>query len=260
MLAKWRFHTLFFSLLLLAGCAASSHKAPLEERSGSHSRRVQVHTVARGDTLFSVARSHGFDAGELARANGLRAPYTIYPGQKLYVGTPAAVAAMRRGESYADENAAEGGAGGGAAAGKNSKSKSKTRLTKNAGEAMALGPWRWPADGALIQRFGGGEGGAKGIDIQGQLGEPVYAANSGKVVYAGSGLLGYGNLLIVRHNEQYLSAYAHNSRLLVREGEMIKAGDRIAEVGDSGTDSTRLHFEIRRYGEPVDPLGLLPRR
>jgi lipoprotein NlpD len=98
----------------------------------------------------------------------------------------------------------------------------------------------------------------KGIDIRGELGEPVYAVNSGKVVYAGSGLVGYGNLLIIKHSDRYLSAYAHNSRLLVGEGKIVKAGDRIAEIGDSGTDSVKLHFEIRCDGEPIDPLRILP--
>jgi lipoprotein NlpD len=120
--------------------------------------------------------------------------------------------------------------------------------------------WRWPAGGTLALGYRARGPAHKGIDIQGELGEPVYAANDGKVVYAGSGLVGYGNLLIIKHSDRYLSAYAHNNRLLVGEGVQVKAGDRIAEIGDSGTDSTKLHFEIRSDGEPVDPLRLLPAR
>ena len=120
--------------------------------------------------------------------------------------------------------------------------------------------WQWPAQGALIRPFTTRGVEHKGIDIQGKIGEPVVAANSGKVVYAGSGLVGYGQLLIVRHDDRYLSAYGHNSRLLVREGDTVKGGQRIAELGDTGTSSPRLHFEIRRDGQPVDPLVLLPAR
>ena len=100
----------------------------------------------------------------------------------------------------------------------------------------------------------------KGIDLGGKLGEPVLAAADGQVVYSGSGLRGYGKLLIVKHNETFLSAYAHNDRLLVKEGDFVKAGQRIADMGSSGTDRVKLHFEIRRDGTPVDPLKFLPRR
>ena len=100
----------------------------------------------------------------------------------------------------------------------------------------------------------------KGIDIKGGLGEPVLAAAPGVAVYAGSGIRGYGNLLIIKHSERFLSAYAHNSRLLVKEDEVIKAGQKIAEIGNSGTDQSKLHFEIRRDGKPIDPLRYLPKR
>jgi lipoprotein NlpD len=99
----------------------------------------------------------------------------------------------------------------------------------------------------------------KGIDIAGQLGQPVKAAANGVVVYAGRGLLGYGDMIIIKHDETYLSAYAHNSRLLVKEGDQVKAGQSVAEMGNTGTDRVKLHFEIRRRGEPVDPLGYLPK-
>ena len=99
-----------------------------------------------------------------------------------------------------------------------------------------------------------------GIDLAGAAGDPVYAANTGTIVYAGDGVRGYGNLLIVKHDATYLSAYAHNSRLLVKEGDVVKAGEKIAEIGDSGTDRFKLHFEVRRQGNPVDPLTVLPKR
>jgi lipoprotein NlpD len=111
-----------------------------------------------------------------------------------------------------------------------------------------------------LSSFQGNNGLNKGIDLGGKLGEPVLAAASGQVVYSGSGLRGYGKLLIIKHNETFLSAYAHNDRLLVKEGDLVKVGQRIADMGSSGTDRVKLHFEIRRDGTPVDPLKFLPRR
>lgn len=122
------------------------------------------------------------------------------------------------------------------------------------------GAWQWPAAGKVIGRFSGGAQPHKGIDLDGRAGDPVRAANSGVVVYAGSGVRGYGNLLIVKHDDVFLSAYAHNSKLLVKEGDVVRAGQTIAEIGDSGTDRVKLHFEVRRKGSPVDPAKVLPRR
>lgn len=124
----------------------------------------------------------------------------------------------------------------------------------------AAGGWAWPASGTLIGRFASNGSLNKGIDIAGQLGQPVLAASGGTVVYAGSGLRGYGELVIIKHNETYVSAYGHNRRLLVREGQQVKVGQSIAEMGSTGTDRVKLHFEIRRQGKPVDPLQYLPRR
>jgi lipoprotein NlpD len=118
--------------------------------------------------------------------------------------------------------------------------------------------WMWPASGKLVSKYA--EGGNKGVDIGGRIGEPVYAAAAGKVMYSGSGVRGYGNLVIIKHNEKYLSAYAHNKSILVKEGQSVKRGQKIAELGDSGTDSAKLHFEIRRFGKPIDPLQFLPDR
>ena len=118
--------------------------------------------------------------------------------------------------------------------------------------------WQWPSDGRVTRGFSSTV--HKGVDIDGQRGDPVRAAAPGQVVYAGTGIVGFGELIIVKHDDTHLSAYGHNDRLLVREGDSVAAGQQIAEKGDSGTDSVKLHFEIRREGKPVDPLGLLPRR
>ncbi len=124
--------------------------------------------------------------------------------------------------------------------------------------SMAVGTWLWPAKGALLGRFG--EEGGKGVDLAGERGAPVVAAAPGKVVYSGSGLRGYGQLVIIKHANEYLSAYAHNQKILVREGEQVNAGQKIAEMGDSDADRVKLHFEIRQFGKPLDPLKLLPDR
>lgn len=117
--------------------------------------------------------------------------------------------------------------------------------------------WAWPAPGRVVEKF---EGNNKGLAIAGRTGEPVLAAGDGRVVYSGSGLRGYGQLVIIKHNETYISAYAHNSRILVKEGQQVTRGQKIAEMGSSDADRTKLHFEIRRQGKPVDPLGHLPER
>ena len=120
--------------------------------------------------------------------------------------------------------------------------------------------WIWPVKGPLIQGFSTTGVINKGIDLAGTKGEPVLAAADGKVVYSGTGLVGYGNLIIIKHNETYLSAYGHNSKLLLKEGQWAKAGQKIAEIGSTGTQRDKLHFEIRRNGKPVDPLQYLPKR
>jgi lipoprotein NlpD len=118
--------------------------------------------------------------------------------------------------------------------------------------------WTWPAAGRVIATFS--ENGNKGVDIDGKLGEPVLAAGPGKVVYSGTGIRGYGQLVIVKHNDKYLSAYAHNSKILVKEGQDVTRGQKIAEIGRSDADRPKLHFEIRRFGKPIDPLQFLPNR
>ena len=118
--------------------------------------------------------------------------------------------------------------------------------------------WSWPSNGNLIGKFV--DGGSKGVEIAGQTGDAIYAAAAGKVTYRGSGVRGYGNLVIIKHNEKYLSAYAHNKSILVQQGQSVKRGQKIAELGATGTDKPMLHFEIRRFGKPIDPLELLPQR
>ncbi len=251
-------YTLLVAVLLLAlgACSAPHRAAPVVDRYNPSEKPPPYYIVSRGDTLFSIAWRYGFDVKRLANANNIRAPYTIFPGQAIMLK-----------ERYAAPSAPK------TVAGKSVSSpsvKTPTPTVKPQKKAIAKKPspprsaakesWRWPVKGPLTRGFVATGQAHKGIDIKGKMGEPVRASKSGVVVYAGSGLVGYGNLLILKHSERYLSAYGHNRRLLVKEGEGVNAGQTIAELGDSGTNSAKLHFEVRIDGKPVDPLKLLPRR
>lgn len=253
-----RLHILLLSvvLLLMHGCA-SGGSAPIEDRYSPSERAPEYYIVSRGDTLFSIAWRYGFDVKGLAAANQIGPPYTIYPGQRL--------ALRERSTSVSPPAAAPRNTPVRAAAPPPSTpssppvASSPKRPAKAVVSAPSSGGWRWPVKGPVVRAFVATGQAHKGIDIGGKIGEPVHAARSGVVVYSGSGLVGYGNLLILKHSEQELSAYGHNRKLLVKEGQQVKAGAVIAELGDSGTDSAKLHFEVRINGKPVDPLRLLPR-
>ncbi|MFN3714611.1 MAG: peptidoglycan DD-metalloendopeptidase family protein [Alcanivoracaceae bacterium] len=262
-------------LVWLAACGNSSH-APVVDRQGAVTRSAPVtsstsgsravHVVARGDTLYSIAWRHGRDFRQLAAANNIPPPYTIYPGQQIRLdgaasraiaSTPAA--APRPAQPPPQRPAATPPAAPAPVARPPTSAPTPAPAPRPAASTGPI-PWQWPADGPLLSRFAADSVSSKGIVIAGNEGDPVRAAAAGVVVYRGSGLTGYGNLLIIKHDERWLSAYAHNERMLVAEGEKVSAGQRIANMGDSGTYRTQLHFEIRRDGTPVDPLTLLPRR
>jgi len=262
---------LLLPLLWLAGCGNSGY-APVIDRYDSAGRPVTtasgrgVHVVARGDTLYSIAWRHGKDFRQLAAANNIAPPYTIYPGQQIRLDGTAPAAASRPATtdtpppSTASSAPAAPRPAAPAAASRPPASAPTPVPTPVPRPASGVVAWQWPADGQLISRFVANSLSGKGIIIGGNEGDPVRAAAAGVVVYRGSGLTGYGNLLIIKHDERWLSAYAHNERMLVSEGATVAAGQRIATMGDSGTFRTQLHFEIRRDGTPVDPITLLPRR
>lgn len=236
-----------FAFIFVVAC--SSVPAPVDHRSQPPSRKISTHIVGKGETLFSIAWGYGLDYRGLARANGIDSSYTIRPGQVLKLTDNAEASTAYKtastGKSVATSNKPSSTAAG-----------SVRPPVKSMGDGEVR--WQWPVAGKIIQRFSAAENANKGIDIAGKLGEPVVAASPGKVVYAGSGLLGYGLLIIIKHNDRYLSAYAHNHELLVKEGSSVKAGEKIAEMGSSGADRVKLHFEIRRDGKPVDPEAYLP--
>lgn len=238
--------------VVLVACSSSTNRAPVQDRNAVITSKTGYHVVARGETLYSIAWRYGIDYKKLAKSNGIGRNYTIYPGQKIYLNKTVTIKKPQKLASKPSSQKA-----------KLARSKSTTSSQKKSVKTPVSNgslKWRWPADGRIIARFSSQKSLNKGIDIEGALGEPVTAAAPGVVVYAGSGIRGYGNLLIIKHSERFLSAYAHNSRLLVQEEGVVKAGQKIAEIGKSGTDRSKLHFEIRRDGKPIDPLRYLPKR
>ncbi|TWR98270.1 peptidoglycan DD-metalloendopeptidase family protein [Pseudomonas saxonica] len=249
------------TLLLLAACSSTpKNGVRVVDRNGVAQRPAVTtgqYVVRRGDTLFSIAFRYGWDWKALAARNKIDPPFTIVPGQTIRF----------------DGRAGTVPSGGTTTTVVSSSAGTKTTVIKRpattskatvAPAPLPAGPapkgWGWPSDGILIGKFSSNGSLNKGIDIAGDLGQPVLAASDGSVVYAGSGLRGYGELVIIKHSDTYVSAYGHNRRLLVREGQQVKVGQTIAEMGSTGTDRVKLHFEIRRQGKPVDPLQFLPRR
>jgi len=256
----------------------------------------ETYTVKRGDTLFYIAWITGNDFRDLAQRNNVSAPYSLNVGQQLQVSNSSG-GTLTGGNAITAADANAGGVAvqpsapqikGGAVAqqpvitysedsGKPSEGKMLPSSGKNTvatttapvtaptvssttNSTTPVGNWRWPTDGKIIDNFSASEGGNKGIDIAGSRGQPVISTASGRVVYAGNALRGYGNLIIIKHNDDYLSAYAHNDTMLVREQQEVKAGQKIATMGSTGTSSVRLHFEIRYKGKSVNPLRYLPQR
>ncbi|MDE2504685.1 MAG: peptidoglycan DD-metalloendopeptidase family protein, partial [Burkholderiales bacterium] len=245
-----------------AASAAEPAKAP---PGAENAGKPGYYTVRPGDTLIRVALENGQNWRDIVRWNALVNPDRIEVGQVLRVVPPGAepgangvsvkpVAPVGRVETRTlDGRPVAGAAPASAAAGANG-----TTGAAVAHEGDEDINWMWPATGAIGTAFD--EAKNKGIDILGKAGDPVLAAADGRVVYAGAGLRGLGNLVIVKHNATYLSAYAHNQTLLVKEDQIVHRGQKIAEMGDTEADRVELHFEIRRQGKPIDPLKLLPPR
>ena len=242
-------------VLLLTGC--SGGYAPVSDQSlGSRPEPTRLasgeYRVQSGDTLFGIAFKLGVDPRELQRTNNIRDKNRIFVGQVLKT-EPAPKAQQSLAQKTTSTKTK-----------KNSQnvvsSKPETTPNKRVVAAATNIKWRWPHDGKVLAGYASAEGGNKGLDISGKIGDPVVAAAEGTVVYAGSGLLGYGNLVIISHSQEFLSAYAHNSRILVRENQKVKQGELVAEIGNTGASVPMLHFEVRRDGRPVDPLRYLPKR
>ena len=274
-----------FCCIFLHGCAGRSAPAPVillnsQVADGSQEYIDDTYKVQTGDTLYAVAWYTGNDYRDIAKFNGLSAPYTIFPGQILRVTPPPRIASSpvtpkskpsqstglttsnvyksvvdrKNTQAYRESE-------------QDVKPKIETRVKKPVEGAQHQAPtsfpdkvkkWVWPADGKLVDTFSRAESGNKGIDIAGTRGSSVVAAANGKVVYSGNALRGYGNLVIIKHTDTFLSAYAYNDTILVKEREWVSAGQKIATMGNSGTDSVKLHFEVRYRGKSLDPLKYLP--
>ena len=279
---------LLVSMMLVVGCSSRAlTNAPVEDRSTGLPRPVAsavaiapmpvmpgaenagkpgYYTVKPGDVVIRIGLETGQNWRDIVRWNNLTPPFTIEIGQVLRVLPPGSTdtAVVSRPVTPGSATATAGTTGAVAAASAAVRPASAPALTSPAPVAPAASAgeddiaWIWPAQGLLIAGFD--EAKTKGFDIAGKAGDAVIAAADGRVVYAGAGLRGYGNLIILKHNNTFLTAYAHNQALLIKEDQSVKKGQKIAEMGNSDADRIKLHFEIRRQGKPVDPARYLPPR
>jgi len=250
---------IWLALLLLFGCS-SDYLAPLSERSSAPDWRPGTYHIKPGDTLYSIAWEFGLDYRDLAHWNRIRAPHKIIAGKQLRLTAPAGA-----GKPLKRIPAKAGSA--------QAKTPSRTTGTKNkpiisrkktsaSTAAQQQGPikWQWPTKGKIIATYSPRLGHNRGLNITGKLKQPIKAAAGGVVVYAGEGLKAYGKMVIIKHSERYLSAYANNHTMLIREGQRVRGGESIATMGRRINGETLLHFEIRRDGKPIDPLPRLPKK
>jgi lipoprotein NlpD len=230
---------------MLAGCASRTTKAPVTDMSAGAAPVAPVgatYVVKPGDTLYKIAQTNNIDVATLSRINNITDPSQLRVGQVLALDGSAPAPAPSVGPATAIPVVPVAPA--------------EPTSVARASDASLIN-WGWPASGKIIQSFNAN---TKGIDIVGATGDPVQAAADGKVMYAGNGVRGLGNLILLGHTDGFITAYAHNQALLVKTGEEVKKGQKIASVGQSDTTSPRLHFEIRRRGTPVNPLSYLPPR
>lgn len=231
---------LLLILLMLTACSQRDGLAPVVEVKWRDANlHVQQHIVERGETLYAIAFRYDQDYRQLAVANHLASPYTLYVGQVIYLN-------HKHQSVYSTPRTTQ------LAPMYSSNRTVSTKLPRN------TSGWLWPIKGQVLATFQPKQG-KKGIDIRGEKGALVHASSAGTVAYAGSGLAGYGNLIIIKHNHQFLTAYSNNARNLVKEGQHIKAGQPIAEVGVVNRRYWGMHFEIRKAGKPVNPLDYLQR-
>lgn len=213
---------------------------------------ADYHRVEKGETLYSIAWAYGHDVRDVASWNNIRPPYTIYPEQQIRVKPlpkqakrsivrtkPSSKTRVERKNNNVTQPVIY----------KDNRTRKETKIS-----------WQWPTKGKIIGKYSARDAGKKGLDIAGNAGQHIFASAGGEVVYVGSGLRGYGKLIIIKHNETYFSAYAHNRRLFVKENQKVKRGQHIANMGSSEAQQPMLHFEVRRNGKPVDPMNYLPRR
>lgn len=262
---------LSISLMLLAACSSRTSPAPVTQINTKVQEinpweNAQTHQVQPGETLYGIAWLYGLDYQVLAQNNDLQEPFSLGVGQKLNLvkksikQAPQLADIKRTTASTPNRNTV--------AQNNNSvyRGKQKSAAKKGSGSIRKstlpkrVKRWVWPTKGTLVGTFSTAEAGIKGIEIANAIGTPVVSAAEGKVVYSGNALRGYGNLVIIKHSDHFLSAYAHNNKILVQERDIVQIGQTIAEMGDSGTNSAKLRFEIRYNGKSLDPLKYLPKK
>lgn len=263
-------------LSMLPACGGHQ-PAPVEEQSTLiKKRRLNndgTYSVRTGDTLYAIAFHYGMDPQELAGWNGIERPYVIFPGQKLRMlapkpgsvastGSPAVRVSAAKPPARAMTKPAVSPQAAQTAPQERPPVKPPAPPVKPQPAAVDADPesWGWPTQGRVVRGYVANDQTRNGLDIAGQQGQPINASAPGQVVYSGNGLIGYGELIIIRHSEKMLSAYAHNRVRLVKEGDQVSAGQKIAEMGRNSGNEALLHFEIRVRGKPVNPLGYLPKQ
>ncbi len=274
------FYLLYFCVILsvITGCSTRTTPAPVIAIKGAKPvseqkiTQKEYYIVQKGETLYSIAWRADSDMRTLAQINNITSPYIIVPGQKIFL-TPPKNANTSIDKSYKNNQNKSS---------KKNQDNSKKPIAPNKkqeyGETVSeekrslqitsptttfstkIKEWKWPAHGKVIEVFSTAEKGNKGIDIAGRRGDKVKAAADGKVVYVGSALRGYGNLIIIKHNDDYLSAYAHNDKILVKEQQLVSAGNIIAYMGSTDAERVMLHFEVRFRGKSVNPMKYLPQK
>ena len=270
------------SLILLSGCG-HHQPAPVEEHSSTmvkpHLNSDGTYSVLPGDTLYAIAFNYGLDPQDVAKWNEISRPYVIYPGQKLRLTAPPA--GTRSANSAGVQITAAKTPAKATTKTVSDVPKSSQRNSKPANSATSeakatVSPspsasppvsdsvdpksWKWPTTGRVLRTYAADDPARNGLDIAGKEGQPIIASSAGQVVYSGNGLIGYGELIIIKHSEKMLSAYAHNKVRLVTQGDQVAAGQKIAEMGRNVENEQILHFEIRVHGKPVNPLIYLPKK
>ncbi len=267
---------LILSLLVLPACHRQHRSWPGNaSQEGIVKRQLNAdgtYYVRKGDTLYAIAFGYGLDAMTVAKLNGMSSPYTIYPGQKILLIPPGGGSQNAESGPGVQINALKTPATVTTRATETQQTSDveiseppiTAPVTSSAPSVADVTAeptdWNWPTEGRVIRGFVAGDPARNGLDIAGTEGQPVTASSAGQVVYSGNGLIGYGELIILKHNEDMLSAYAHNRVRLVKEGDQVWAGQRIAEMGRNSSDEQLLHFEIRQAGKPINPMTYLPSR
>ncbi len=227
---------------------------PVNQPASPPKTKVSHYVVVKGDTLYSIAWDHDFDYKDVARWNNIAAPYVIYPGQPIRLTPPDKSRTARSAADQPTPPAATPQATHKPVRDATGEKKVDKQPSIQFTEKIR---WQWPTEGGVIRS--NSPISKKGIDIAGQQGQSIKASAPGIVVYSGSGLLRYGKLIIVKHNETYMSAYAHNSLLMVKEGEKVASGQQIAKMGQDSNGRALLHFQIRKNGTPIGPIKYLPK-